>query len=531
MSNRQQDGVQQWPKFVHIVPVFIVIAVLSVAVLAGIRLVFVDHFPAFELKKIYWEFGLPILVAVLSVTIWLRPRVRILEFKKKSGDRRFTFLMLAAAAIALPSMVVQSQLLQATGQLTTISELSELDFNRPERYYSITNFEVLKQHGSVHANVQASGKYNQDLNFEFYFVFPFSGSDSEKNGDYLAWYGIKHRERISNRLDDAEKERRYQQAFEAGVDKVENHDFHDQQYFRVVQPSDDRDGFRAAAARETGSSTDDRYVILVPGAGAFRNETGSMLGQTAFAGLAGLAAILLFLLWPGYDVQELQRQRQGNMPRMGFLDELKEFLIPREDYFAAPILLDAIIIVYLVQVFAGVSPIHPTGSELLEWGANRRAETAGGEWWRLVSSVFLHGGALHLLLNCFGLLLAAMFVEPMFGRFRLFLIFFVSGVAGSIASIWWYENTVSVGASGAIFGLFGAVLSLAVLRVLEMRTLAWLWVYPGVSLLFGLTGGIDNAAHLGGLAAGILIGILLQVFFDLPVERDARESGPNPDGS
>jgi rhomboid protease GluP len=201
------------------------------------------------------------------------------------------------------------------------------------------------------------------------------------------------------------------------------------------------------------------------------------------------------------------------------VDGFKEFFIPRNDYFAAPILLDAIIIVYLVQVFSGVHPIYPTGGELLEWGANRRSETAGGEWWRLVTSMFLHGGLMHLMLNAFGLLLAAVFIEPIYGRIKLFVIYFVAGIGGSLASIWWYENTVSVGASGAIFGLFGAIFSLAAMGVMRFGDLTWLWIYLGINLLFGLTGGIDNAAHIGGFVSGALIGLLLQLFTRLRHEQ------------
>ncbi len=95
------------------------------------------------------------------------------------------------------------------------------------------------------------------------------------------------------------------------------------------------------------------------------------------------------------------------------------------------------------------------------------------------------------------------------------LIYFVSGIAGSLASIWWYENTISIGASGAIFGLFGAIFALALKGVLDMKALFSMWVFVGISLLFGVTGGIDNAAHIGGLLAGVVMGLLLGVVIRL----------------
>ncbi|MFK8060807.1 MAG: rhomboid family intramembrane serine protease, partial [Polaribacter sp.] len=83
----------------------------------------------------------------------------------------------------------------------------------------------------------------------------------------------------------------------------------------------------------------------------------------------------------------------------------------------------------------------------------------------------------------------------------------------SLTSIYWYENTVSVGASGAIFGLYGLILAFTVFKIYPnyMRGMTWmlLGLYAGVSLLLGFLGGIDNAAHFGGLISGFIIGGIL----------------------
>ncbi len=126
--------------------------------------------------------------------------------------------------------------------------------------------------------------------------------------------------------------------------------------------------------------------------------------------------------------------------------------------------------------------------------------------------MFLHGGIMHLFLNIYGLVIAALFVEPIFGRTKYFMLYFISGICGSLASIYWYENTISVGASGAIFGLYGAILGLLLTNAFEggkKGILLFIGPYVGINLLFGLTGGIDNAAHIGGLISGAIFGIIL----------------------
>jgi membrane associated rhomboid family serine protease len=138
-----------------------------------------------------------------------------------------------------------------------------------------------------------------------------------------------------------------------------------------------------------------------------------------------------------------------------------------------------------------------------------------GEPWRLVTSMFLHGGWLHILLNSWALYQLAGLFEALLGSSRLLLVYFLSGVAGSIASVLWTHQH-SVGASGAIFGVLGALIAFLGRRrerltpqakSLLMQLLFW----AVINIFLGsTTPGIDNAAHLGGCAAGLAIGFLLK---------------------
>lgn len=153
---------------------------------------------------------------------------------------------------------------------------------------------------------------------------------------------------------------------------------------------------------------------------------------------------------------------------------------------------------------------------MLEWGANRRIETLAGQWWRLLTNVFVHAGFPHLFFNGFGLIISAIFVEPILGRIRFLILYIFSGLCGSLASIVWYPNTISVGASGAIFGLYGAILGLVLMDAFprddKKNVLIMIVTFILTGLLWGLFGGIDNAAHIGGLVSGTLSGIILFQF-------------------
>jgi rhomboid protease GluP len=143
------------------------------------------------------------------------------------------------------------------------------------------------------------------------------------------------------------------------------------------------------------------------------------------------------------------------------------------------------------------------GRTLFDFGAKLREAILAGQWWRLVTAGFLHGGLFHLLINSWVLFDVGAQVEEVYGGARYIVIYFMATVCGFFASAWWYPG-LSVGASAGLFGLIGAMIALGVRHPMgeAIRGLYIRWAIYG--LLIGLLPGlrIDMAAHLGGLAAG-----------------------------
>ena len=134
-----------------------------------------------------------------------------------------------------------------------------------------------------------------------------------------------------------------------------------------------------------------------------------------------------------------------------------------------------------------------------------------GEFWRLFTVALVHGGLTHLFFNMFSLLVLGNPVEEALGKARFLVIFFVSLLTGSLASI--YLNSyphVSVGASGAVFGLFGAFIAM---RKMISEGVRDIYVIVGLNFVFGFVlGGVDWRAHLGGLVGGYLTtAVLLRI--------------------
>ena len=151
---------------------------------------------------------------------------------------------------------------------------------------------------------------------------------------------------------------------------------------------------------------------------------------------------------------------------------------------------------------------------LIKFGANYDILTRMGQYYRLFTSMFLHIGIMHLICNMYSLFIIGKEVESFFGKWKYLLIYILSGVCGSILSMAFSHNTVSAGASGAIFGLLGALLYFGYYYRTYLGATIKRSLLPVIAfnLVIGfLTPGIDNAAHIGGLVSGILIAMAVGV--------------------
>jgi len=173
------------------------------------------------------------------------------------------------------------------------------------------------------------------------------------------------------------------------------------------------------------------------------------------------------------------------------------------------------IAVFVAMALSGIA-LDPTSRQLIPWGANYGPLTLGGQQWRLLTSMFVHGGLLHILFNMWCLWDLGTLCESLYGQATFAAVYLISGIAGSLASVWWHPAVPSVGASGAIFGIVGALIASYYLGEFSMPRFAVaghlrsVLVFAGYSLLFGaVSGRTDNAAHIGGLVAGLIFGALI----------------------
>jgi rhomboid protease GluP len=170
------------------------------------------------------------------------------------------------------------------------------------------------------------------------------------------------------------------------------------------------------------------------------------------------------------------------------------------------IFLGANIAIFLLMALAGGSTNEST---LMAFGVKSNPEIARGEWWRFITPIFIHIGMLHLFFNSYALWIVGPQVEKLYGAARFVILYVLTGVAGVYASYFYHPQSVSAGASGAIFGLFGVLLVFGVRYRNSIPPFFKRAVGTGVlpviviNLIIGFTiPAIDNSAHIGGLLAG-----------------------------
>ena len=185
------------------------------------------------------------------------------------------------------------------------------------------------------------------------------------------------------------------------------------------------------------------------------------------------------------------------------------------------------LLIFAVAVALGDGVLRADPEAMIRLGTDYTPLTLGGQWWRLFSSIFLHFGVLHIGFNMWALFSNGRLAERVFGPARYLFIYLIAGLSASLTSLLWHPVVNGAGASGAIFGIIGAMMAFFAKRMAgvppsvaktQLRSMA---IYATYALLAAARiPGIDNAAHLGGVCTGFILGLILSQ----PIDATARAS-------
>ena len=455
----------------------------------------------------YW---LPAGASWVLVLVFVQPMFRLFKADVR-GNLGGLYHVVAVAVIAIPTVIAQGYIRTATGDVARVKDVRDVAAMPVTKYY-IADSACVSYSGAVAAPVlSTTGRYNDTVVVDLYALEPLCGSGvpSVSNG---VWIGLTEHTSFSSSLGTAER----RAALSAFGERADAHfraeDVRSYRFYSRVGRSADAKGFAAALRRATPPIDEAAVIVLIPHKEPFERRSGDRLpwtfGSLAIGAAAWLALVMLRPL-KAKKMAEWDSLRATKNPRnLGAL----ALIVPGRESYGLPILIDVNVTVFVAMVLAGLGFLSFDADDLIRWGGNYGPALHGWGVLRLVSSQFVHSGLMHLANNLYGLLFAGIFLLPIAGNQGLIASYLVCGLGGSIASATVHPATVSVGASGAIFGLFGALLTLLLLRderVAGVRgfLLTNAGVFVALNLLLGsVSRGVDNAAHIGGLATGILVG-------------------------
>jgi rhomboid protease GluP len=460
-----------------------------------------------------WTFVGPLVGcgALLALVLW--PNFRLVKDYRR-GNLGELFFLVALATMVCSWGGIGHYLRAALSPLRPLATLAELSTSPASRYYQVRQVTLDSTHIGIEQQAEVTGKNNEHLNFRLWIACPVTGQAQA----VPAWLGFTYSYQMSSRATQTEKEAAYREFLRTSEQRFNHDRWQPFTYLERSANNEMRQGLRAAASHSPRyQAGTEPPVILLPVHTPFAERGKDAWQVIRWSAIVGNGLfLLLVLVVPLKEVRKLELLAGQPIDRSrGWLAEAVKPFLFRPGYVFTPLLLDTNLLIFAIMASTSGSGLNSFSRPmLLAWGASYGPALVAGEWWRLLSSTLLHGNLMHLANNMVLLGLLGWQLERALGGRRVALVYLLSGLGASLLSYWWHPDQLSIGASGALFGWIGLGVTLfwrpQATASLKLILGSVAFISGGLSLLLGfLTPNIDNVAHLGGLAIGLLLGLVL----------------------
>ncbi|MCD8044253.1 MAG: rhomboid family intramembrane serine protease [Tannerellaceae bacterium] len=484
--------------------------ICSVGVIGGytlLRWFFNIYLEAIISKDFVLNIILPFIVSTLVLWTVLRKRIKILEISEKQED--FTRII-AVLTMAIPTILLQFYVVERAKTLYEVDNINDIEKVRMTDCFRIKHMEVLPQFLSMDATNKVTGRYNDNMNFSVYVVAPLIDPEEGLTKHPRFWYGYKEVKQMSNRKEYDELNKAFQQLQENTVEKFKKINFPNYKYLEVVNYSDDRDFYLSAIRDRFDVNTND--VVILEARNEVFNNSGS--GKMKWVCIAFAIGALIFAgltFNPAINTKVYKQLKDTGRLENDTMRDIIQYLTFQTLHRTVPLLINLNLLVFLVMIVTGVHFINPLVQDVVDWGGMRAVEFFAGDYWRPLTAMFIHVGIMHLVCNIFGLWILGESLENAVGAVRLLIVYILSGIGSFLISLWLdpHNTGVTVGASGAIFGLIGLMIVVCIRKIyshIGKGYIGLIIVYGGINLIAGaLTPQISNTGQMAGLATGFVI--------------------------
>lgn len=452
-----------------------------------------------DMKLFSWEFLIPFVISITSV-ILIRKRFIILQFKDSTKDNFFYILL---SWILILGLLINSQMFftKYFYRNIVINDISEIKFNHDISTYDIKKLYVNKSLAKGDLQTKVVGKNGDKLQIQIFFIAPIFTDSMSDHISSKVWYSEIKDTAISYSLSKERKEIVFEKFYKNTVDYFANKNFSKVHNFEKLFKSDEKDNFDKLIGNQ-----DKSVLILKPISKNSKDAESFFYWYFKILGI-GLSIILFSLIFISYKEEEYNKK---NDEFLAFIN----FLIPRKENYFLPITINLNIAYYILLGCFGIDIFSPRTEDLVSFGALSSVKIANGEIWRFLTAMFMHGSLQHIVYNMIVLSLSGIFAIEIFGDKKLAIIYFTSGFLSFFATLIFHNNYIGVGASGAIFGIIGALFGAGFIDgYRENKTIIFITSgYLLFNVFFGFITNSDNVAHVSGFLIGALISWILVVF-------------------
>ncbi|PTX94603.1 rhomboid family intramembrane serine protease [Opitutus sp. ER46] len=452
-----------------------------------------------DVLKLWLPLFLP-WVVILGV---LRRRLKLLRWYRDW----FTGAMLVWFVISCPSIIAQHYIADAVGKLTRVTRISEVRGLPQSRFWMASSWTGDKRGALRSVEMSVSGKHSEYFDITVRYAVPLTDPNTKRDSQSpSAWLALKYNRRLNNSSDPASKQSAVNDLWSEAARKLAADDLRWVTFFSIEGNTRARRAIESMLRDASAPAA----PLLAPHDGEFEDRTGSSLPWafgTFAIGFTLWCAVILLVRLDSSRVREWQIGDSSADKIAGLW-----LLTPRDGYVVTPVLLFLNVAVWLVMASQDVGLGHTSANDLITWGAAYRPLIAQGEFWRLITSSFVHANLLHIVNNAVMLVLIGSVMEQSVRSSWYAAVYALSGLVGISVSVAWHPNTAIVGASAAIFGLAGyGIVELLIRRDSIGAAPALLKiaaVYLGINLVIGIVlPGVDLVAHVAGLGTGAALGV------------------------
>lgn len=512
-----------------------ILTILLFGVLRWLLDIYLDILP---LKEGYWDFGIPCLLSVLVVSIWMWPRYELLTLKWVKRSSSGYFFITMVLALVIPLVLSQNYLSKAAYEVIEVNSLNDIRHYPKQKYFRVNDFEPLKLESVSYIETQViSGRnFDSTLHIDYYIATPFIAAEN-------IWLGSSYHTKYDNRADQSIKDSQYSAFINDSRHKYAAKDLSNISYFKKLKSSNSRNAYLhtiSTANRQSNLPP----LILKPETGLLADslDRDFVWGFGSF--FIGMVLCLLLVLAAEFDSQEkkstqkhIQKrkhiQKQKPVKKRAPVSDVSKSLVvwfrSNKERPATLVLILTCIGAFILTVFMGMDIIDPLSRQVNSVGGLTMDALQAGKYWRVVTSLFVHAGIMHLVMSLGMLFATGYILEKVLGPIRFTIAFFICGICANVLGVLYFDMDMA-GVWGATFGLFGIAIPLVVFKIFNKKyrelfggTIAAILIITLTSMFFAFINTlIYMVYYLLTLCFGVVLGVVMVMTQKQSLLRNAR---------